>query len=184
MEVRTQLAIVGLVAAAWGASTWVRVRPLMDRTSQAERMSLAALEATLARHPADVVATRVLLRRYLDHGMTRLVVDTANHCPPEVQRDGTVSLIASRAQESLGHVAAADALVTGALARCGTVPEDLAEAAGCDVRTQTELAIEGAALDRMTRWNITPVSDPARASIAHELATRPVRISARVEDTL
>ena len=53
----------------------------------------------------------------------------------------------------------------------------LADGAGCDVRTQTELAIEGAALDRMIQWHVTPVSDPGRASLAHEIATRPVRIS-------
>jgi hypothetical protein len=39
--------------------------------------------------------------------------------------------------------------------------------------------MELVALDRMVEWNITPQSDPARASLAHELSTRPVRMSAR-----
>jgi hypothetical protein len=47
------------------------------------------------------------------------------------------------------------------------------------VRTLAELSMEGAALDRMAQWNISPVSDPQRASLAHELSTRRVRIMAR-----
>ncbi len=184
MELRKQLGIVSVVLGAWMASTWVRVHPLMDKTTRAERMSLATLETTVARDPSDALSTRVLLRRYLDQGMPTLVVSTVEHSPETVQRDGTVSLVTARAQESLGHVAAAKALVTGALARCTTLPEDLLDGAGCDVRTQTSLAMESTALDHMTQWNITPVTDPARASIAHEIATRPVRISNRLSDSL
>lgn len=179
MELKTQLAIVGLVAVAWGGGYFVRVRPVLDRTTETERMSLAALEQAVARRPDDVVAMRVLLRRYLDHGMPRLVCDTVRRAPPPIRRDGVVSLISARGEEALGNVATANALVAGALTRCGAIPQGLAEEAGCDVRTQTELSIEGTALDHMTRWNVTPVSDPARASLAHELATRPVRITVR-----
>ncbi len=179
MEVRTQLAIVAAVGLAWGAGHWVRVRPVMEQTREAERLSIGALEERVARRPDDAIATRVLLRRYLDQGMTRLVVDTARRAPESVQRDGAVTLSVARAQEALGQVATANALVVGAMRRCGTLPADLAEGAGCDVRTQTELAFEGAALDRMTQWNITPLTDPTRASLAHELSTRPVRITAR-----
>jgi hypothetical protein len=179
MEIRTQLAIVGAVATAWIGGQWVRVRPVLDRATEAERMSLGALEQRVAHHPDDTVATRVLLRRYLDHGMPRVVGDTVRRAPEGTQRDGVVCLLCARAEESLGNVAAASAIVTGALNRCGAVPMGLADGAGCDVRTQTELAIEGAALERMTTWRVTPVNDPARASLAHELATRPVRISAQ-----
>ncbi len=179
MEIRTQFAIVGAVAAAWVGGQWVRVRPVLDRASEAERMSLGALEQRVARHPDDAVATRVLLRRYLDHGMPRVVSDTARRAPAALQRDGVVCLLCARAEEALGNVSSANAIVTGALNRCNAVPMSLADGAGCDVRTQTELAIEGAALDRMIQWRVTPVSDPARASLAHELATRPVRISAQ-----
>lgn len=179
MEVRTQLAIVAAVALAWGAGHWVRVRPVMEQTREAERMSIGALEERVARHPDDAIGTRVLLRRYLDQRMTRLVVDTAHRAPTSVQQDGAVILSVARAQESLGNVTTANALVVGALRRCGALPGDLADGAGCDVRTQTELAFEGAALDRMIQWNITPLTDPTRASLAHELSTRPVRITAR-----
>ncbi len=151
----------------------------MIGATEAERMSLGSLEQRVAQHPDDTVATRVLLRRYLDHGMPRVVGDTVRRAPENTQRDGVVCLLCARAEEALGNVAAANAIVTGALNRCSAVPVSLADGAGCDVRTQTELAIEGAALERMAAWRITPVSDPARASIAHELATRPVRISAQ-----
>lgn len=179
MEVRTQFVIVGAIALAWVGGQWVRVRPLLDHTTEAERMSLGALEQRVAHAPADAVATRVLLRRYLDHGMPRVVMDTAHRAPDGIQRDGVVSLVSARAEEALGNVAAANAIVNGALSRCNALPPSLADGAGCDVRTQTELAIEGAALDRMLQWNVTPVTDPARASLAHEIATRPVRISAQ-----
>ena len=33
------------------------------------------------------------------------------------------------------------------------------------------------ALDRMIAWNVTPVSDPSRAAIAHEIAVRPMTMS-------
>ena len=93
--------------------------------------------------------------------------------------DTVPCLVVARAQESLGSVHTAQAVVNGALSRCSVLPESLAEAAGCDVRTVTELSMEIVALDRMVEWNITPQSDPARASLAHEISTRPVRISAR-----
>lgn len=178
MEVRTQLAIVGAVAVAWGGGNYVRVRPVMEPTA-AERMSIGALEETVARRPADVVSTRVLMRRYLEHHMPQLVIDTAAHAPESVRTDGAVGLALARAHEALGNVNTANALVLGTLGRCASVPTDLAIDLGCDVRTQTALAIEGTALERMIQWNITPLTNPGRASIAHELATRPVRISAR-----
>ena len=180
MEIRTQIAIVGAVAAAWVGGQWVRVRPVLDRASEAERMSLGALEQRVAQRPDDAIATRVLLRRYLDLGMPRVVGDTVRRAPATIQRDGVVCLLCARSEEALGNVAAASAIVTGALNRCVALPMDLADGAGCDVRTQTELTIEGAALDRMTEWRVSPVSDPARASLAHEIATRPVRIPVRV----
>lgn len=179
MEIRAQLAIVAAVALAWAGGRWVRVRPVVDAAHAAERMSLAALERRVAQRPDDVVSTRVLLRRYLDHGMTRVVLDTAGRSPPAVQRDGAVTLLCARAHEALGDVRAAQASVSAALGRCAVIPAGLSEGAGCDPRTQTELAFEGAALDRMAQWEVTPLTDPARASLAHELATRPVRITAR-----
>jgi hypothetical protein len=177
MDLRTQIGIVGTVAILWGAAQWVRVRPVLDHATEAERMSLGTLEQRVAQQPKDVIATRVLLRRYLDLGMPRVVTDAVRRAPEEVRRDGVVSLLSSRAEEALGHIATANAIVMGALGRCSAVPTALAEGQGCDVRTQTELAIESTALDRMTQWNITPISDPSRASLAHELATRPVRLA-------
>ncbi len=179
MELRTQLAIVAAVAVAWSAGRFVRVRSVLDPSRETERLSLAALEARVARTPSDAVATRVLLRRYFDQGMPRLVVDSARRAPAPVQRDGAVCLMVARANESLGDVRTAQAIVNGALSRCSVLPESLADAAGCDVRTVTELSMQIVALDRMVEWNITPQSDPARASLAHELSTRPVRISVR-----
>lgn len=179
MEVRAQLVIVGVVALGWAAGNLVTVRPVMGNAAETERLSLAALEERVARSPEDVVGARVLLRRYLDLGMTRLARDTFRRAPARIQRDGIVTLYAARAEEALGNVVVANALVNGALGRCGVIPMELGEGAGCDVRTQAELSIEGAALDRMIQWNITPLSDPQRASLAHELSTRPVRIMAR-----
>lgn len=179
MELRTQLAIVAAVAIAWSAGRFVRVHNAVD-ARETDRLSLAALEARVARTPDDASATRTLLRRYFDQGMPRLVVDSARRAPDGVQRDAAVCLVVARANESLGNVRTAQAIVNGALSRCGAIPETLMEGAGCDVRTQTELAMEAVALDRMVEWNVTPQSDPARASLAHELSTRPVRISARV----
>lgn len=179
MEVRAQLVIVGVVAAGWAAGSFVAVRPVLGNAVEAERVSLARLEEQVARRPGDVVSTRVLLRRYLDHRMTRLARDTFRRAPARVQRDGGVSLYAALAEEALGNVAVANALVNAALGRCEVVPPELAEPAGCDVRTLAELSIEGAALDRMTQWRITPLTDPQRASLAHELSTRRVRIMAR-----
>lgn len=179
MELRAQLVIVVAVAVAWSAGRFVRVRSVLDPARENERLSLAALEARVARTPGDVVASRVLLRRYFEHGMPRLVVDSARRAPLGVQRDGAVCLLVARADEALGDVRAAQAVVNGALSRCGVLPESLAEGAGCDVRTVAELSMELVALDRMVEWNITPQTDPARASLAHELSTRPVRISVR-----
>lgn len=179
MEVRAQLVIVGVVAAGWAGGSVVSVRPVLRNAAEAERLSLGRLEERVARSPRDVVATRVLLRRYLDHRMARVARDTFRRAPPGVQRDGEVSLHAARAEEALGHIAVASALVNAALGRCEVLPAALAEGAGCDVRTVAELSIEGAALDRMAQWNISPLTDPTRAALAHELSTRRVRIVAR-----
>ncbi len=177
VEVKTQLVIVGAVALAWAGGRWVRVRPVLEQVSEAERMSLGALEERVARRADDVVATRVLLRRYLDLGMPQVVTDTVRRAPVGLQRDGVVALVSARAEERLGNVVRANAIAQGALSRCVAIPPALDEAAGCDVRTQTELSIESTALDRMIQWRVTPLSDPARALLAHELATRPVRVS-------
>jgi len=179
MDLRTQLIVIGLVGGAWAGGRLMSVRPVVDEGREVERMSLATLESRVARRPEDIVGTRVLLRRYLDHGMTRLVVDTVHRAPEAVQRDGVVVLAVARAHEALGQVDAAYAITQGALTRCGAAPAGMADGIGCDVRTQTALAFEAAALERMRRWGVTPVSDPARASLAHELAARPVRITAR-----
>lgn len=178
MEIRTQLAIVGAVAVAWGGGNYVRVRPAME-PSRAERMSISALEEAVARHPEDVVSTRVLARRYVEQRMPQVAIDTIAHAPESVRNDGAVGLCLARAHEAIGNVNTANAVVLGTLGRCAAIPSELAADLGCDFRTQTALAIEGTALERMIQWNITPITDPDRASVAHELATRPVRISAR-----
>jgi hypothetical protein len=108
MEVKTQIVIVGAVAVAWAGGQWVRVRPVLDRVTEAERMSLGALEQQVAQRPDDTVATRVLLRRYLDLGMPRVVTDTVRRAPPGLQRDGVVSLVSARAEEQLGNVVRGD----------------------------------------------------------------------------
>lgn len=180
MEVRTQLIVVGLIATAWVGGRLMSVRPVLDATRDAERMSLGGLEAKVAQRPGDVVVMRVLLRRYLDHGMTRLVVDTVHRSPREVQSDGNVGLSLARAEEALGNVETAYGVTNAALSRCAALPETLTDGAGCDVRTQTELAFESAALERMREWHVSPVTDPRRASLAHEMASRPVRVVARV----
>lgn len=178
MQVRTQLAVVGLIAVAWVGGNYVRVKPVLADTREAERLSLEALENRVATRPDNVVVTRVLLRRYLDHGMNQHIVNRVRQCPVAVQRDGAVVLITARAHERLGNVETASALVAGALSRCAVLPDSLREGAGCDVRTEATLSIESEALRRMIEWHITPLSDPQRASVAHELATRPVRITA------
>lgn len=176
MQVRTQLGIIGVIAVGWSAGNITVVRPVMAEAPQTDRMSLAALESMVARENDNVQGGRGISARYLELGMPRLVVDTVGRMTPNVQQDARVAFNVAVALERLGDVQAALARVNGALNRCTTVPLELASGVGCDVRTTTDLALEGAALDRMVSWNITPLTDPQRAAIAHELAPRPVRI--------
>jgi hypothetical protein len=179
MRWRTQLAVVGAAATIYLAGNVAFVRPVMDPRS-VQRLSLASLEELVAREPSNVVALRALTQRYLELGMPpRLVVDVVNRSPAPVQRDGRVSLHTARAHEAQGSLREASAVATGALNRCATTPAELASAAGCDVRVQTELALLIAALDRMIQWNISPLSDPRRAQLAHEIAAHPIRLGAR-----
>jgi hypothetical protein len=176
MQVRTQLVVVAVIAVGWAAGNATVVRPVMAESPRMDRMSLAGLESLVAREADNVPAARALAVRYLELGMPRLVVDTMGRMSDAVQRDGRVALAVARAYERLGDVQSAAARITGALNRCTTTPAELAESAGCNVHTQTELAIESAALDRMIQWQVTPVSDPDRAALAHDLATRPIRM--------
>jgi hypothetical protein len=176
MRWRTQLALVGAVATVYLAGNIAFVKPVMDPRS-AERLPLASLEELVAREPENVVALRALTQRYLDLSMPpQLVIDVVARAPTHVQRDGRVSLNTARAYEAQGSVRAASAIATGALNRCAALPAELAGGAGCDVRAQTELALLIAALDRMIQWNISPVTDPRRAALAHDIASRPLRI--------
>jgi hypothetical protein len=178
MRWRTQLAVVGAVATIYLAGNVAFVRPVMDPRS-VQRMSLASLEELVAREPENVVALRTLSRRYLDLGMPpRLVVDVVARAPSAVQRDGRVSFHTAKAHEAMGSLRQASAVATGALNRCASLPAELAAGAGCDVRVQTELALLIAALDRMIQWNISPLTDPARAALAHDIAGRPIRLGA------
>jgi hypothetical protein len=179
MRWRTQLTIVGAMATLYLAGNVAFVRPVMDPRS-VQRLSLASLEELVAREPENVSALRALTGRYLELRMPpRLVVDVVSRAPAHVQRDGRVALHTAQAHEAQGAVRAASALATGALNRCASMPSELASGAGCDVRVQTELALLVAALDRMIQWNVSPLTDPARAALAHEIASRPLRIGAR-----
>ncbi|MEI8254724.1 MAG: hypothetical protein WCJ30_03540 [Deltaproteobacteria bacterium] len=177
MQVRTQLAVVAVIAAGWGAGNYAVVRPVVDHSEAASRASLAQLEAMVARDRDNVVAARALAERYLALHMPQLAVDTMARMTAGVQSDGRVVLNVARGYEQLGDVQTASARLNGALNRCQTVPEDLAAGAGCDVRTQTEIAIESTAVDRMISWHVSPVSDPDRAALAHDLAIRPISMA-------
>lgn len=176
MQVRTQLVVVALVAAGWGAGNATVMRPVMAAVPQVDRCSLGLLESLVAQNPDDVAAARALSTRYLQLDMPRLVIDTVARMSTSVQQDGQVAFNVARAHERLGDLQSASAILTGTLQRCSTIPPELADGAGCDVRTQTALAIESAAVDRMIQWHITPVTDPDRAALAREMASRPVRL--------
>lgn len=176
MRWRTQLAVVGAIATVYVAGNVAFVKPVMDPRS-VERLSLGALEELVAREPSNVQALRTLTQRYLDmHMPAQVVIDVVNRAPLPIQRDGRVALNIARAHEALGSLQQANALANGTLNRCTSIPAELAASAGCDVRVQTELALLTAAIDRMIQWRISPVTDPARARLAHDLAGRPIRI--------
>lgn len=177
MQLRTQLVVVGLVAAGWFAGTLTVVQPATE-ASATDRASMARLESQLARDPSDRSAARALARRYLTLGMPQNAVDAVTRSAPEVQRDAQVSLALSRAYERLGDVHSAAAQANGALGRCVALPPELSGGEGCDVRTNAELALQSEALDRMIAWRVDPVRDPLRARDAHELAGHPVRLGA------
>ena len=56
VEVKTQIVIVGAVALAWAGGRWVRVRPVLDQVTEAERMSLGTLEQQVARLTDNLAA--------------------------------------------------------------------------------------------------------------------------------
>jgi hypothetical protein len=180
VQVRTQIVIVAVVGLGWAAGNFAVVRPVLADTSAAGREGLAVLESRVARDPDDVRDARTLSARYLDVGLPRLTVETIGAMTPAVQADGRVTLNVSRAFEQLGETQAASARINGAMGRCEAVPPELADAAGCDARTEMELAIELAAVDRMIGWNVTPLTDPDRATLAHQLALRPIRLAGQV----
>ena len=177
MQVRTQLVVLAVVGAGWSAGNYAVVHPVIDGGEGANRASLAQLESVVARDHDNLSAARALSARYLAMNMPQLAVDTMARMSGDVQHDGRVTLTVARAYEQLGQVQTAAARLNGALNRCQSIPEDLAASAGCDVRTQTELAIESTAVDRMIGWNITPLSDPDRATLAHDLAIRPISMA-------
>ena len=176
MRWRTQLAVVGAIATVYLAGNVAFVKPVLDPHG-VERLSLGALEELVAREPSNVQALRALTLRYLElHMPPQMLVDVVGRAPMSVQRDGRVALNIARAHEALGSLQQASALANGTLNRCTSIPAELAASAGCDVRVQTELALLTAAIDRMIQWRISPITDPGRAALAHDLAGRPVRI--------
>jgi hypothetical protein len=176
MRWRTQLAVIGAIASVYLAGNMAFVKPVLDPHG-VERLSLGALEELVAREPDNVQALRTLTQRYLDlHMPPQVVVDVVGRAPALVQRDGRVALNSARAHEALGSLQQAAALANATLNRCTSFPAELAAGAGCDVRVQTELALLTAAIDRMIQWRISPLTDPARAALAHDLAGRPIRL--------
>ncbi|MDP3278378.1 MAG: hypothetical protein Q8Q09_24530 [Deltaproteobacteria bacterium] len=176
MRWRTQLAVVGALGALYLAGNVAFVRPVMDPHS-VDRLNLAALEELVAREPTNAVALRELTGRYLDLSMpSQLVIDVAQRAPAGTQRDGKVCLNVARAHELLGGIEEGSRVANAALNRCANTPPELAGLYGCDVRVQTELALLASALDRMIQWHISPVTDPRRAALAHDIAGRPIRI--------
>ncbi len=178
MRVRTQLAVIAVVAAGWAAGNVTVSEPAVAEMSRLARLNDQELESLVARQPDNVHAARALSKRYLELREPRMVLDAVSRMSAGAQRDGWVALHTARAREKLGEVQAAAAGASGALNRCQGVPHELAEAHGCDVRATTELALELAALDRMIAWGVDPLSDPERASMAHDVAARPVRLAA------
>jgi hypothetical protein len=180
MRVRTQLAIVAVIAAGWSAGNVAVVHPVLAEPQQGGRERLGELESAVARDGDNVQAARELCTHYLAQDQAPLLVSTVARMSAAVQQDGRVSLLVARAQEKLGELQAASARLDGALNRCASYQDsqELAAAAGCDVQTQTQLAIEATAVDRMIRWHITPETDPEGAAFARELATRPIHFAA------
>ena len=176
MQIRTQLALLVLVALGWGAGSAVAVRPVVDDRPLA-RANLRVLEERLARDPSDVITARELSERYRRLGMNQLVADTIARCNTNVQTDAQIALCAGRAQLALGNLRAAAAQVDGALIRCQGFTGELAVAVGCGVHTQTELAIESSVIDRLIQWNVDPRRDPDRVELARSLALRPTHFA-------
>ena len=72
MQVRTQLAVVAVIAAGWSAGNASSVRAVMAETGGSERMDMTALENAVARNGDDVLAARALSARYLERGTAGL----------------------------------------------------------------------------------------------------------------
>src|SRR5262245_42705109 len=124
MQLRTQLAVVGVVAAGWSAGNIAVVSPVVDG-ARGGRGRLAALESTIARDPSDVIAMRRLAAEYLDRDMPELLIETAARLGPTVQQDGRVALLVARAHARCGGLYAAAAMLNGAMARCSALPSVL-----------------------------------------------------------
>ena len=100
MQVRTQLAVVAVVAAGWGAGNYAVVHPVVQDGQAMGHASSAAREYGGAGRD-NLAAARALSERYLGLHMPQLAVNTIARMSAGVQHDGRVTLMVSRAYEAL-----------------------------------------------------------------------------------
>jgi hypothetical protein len=174
MQVRTQLAVVAVVAAGWSAGNATRSSPVVHASTHALRDQLRDLEQCVERDPDNVRCARALAASYLeqDNEFLTLLIQKVGRMTTTVQNDGRVTLHVATAYERIGDVQAALARVNGALSRCEAVPVEVADSVGCDASTQATLAIEGESLRCMIHRNVTPSTDAYGARRCHDESVR------------
>lgn len=178
MEIRLNIALLGVLLVAWGALEAQEPVAAMTPMDPA-RAELAELEDRFARDRADVVLAQELSSRYLEMDRPGLAIATLRSARPELLEDPMLAHRMAQAYEQSGRLLDAHATAELALARCGrslgTTDSSAATPVpryGCSHREYAVLEMHRTALDHMVRWGVADPSQDRRSQMAYELAVR------------
>lgn len=183
MEVRVNVAILGVLAALWAGLVHTDPVAALDPTAP-ETRELAGLEDAFAHDPGDIALASELADTYLELNQPGLAVAALRSAQPSLLDDPMLAHHLARAYEGSGRLEDAVATAELALARCarslGTqdaasttpVPER-----SCTAREYALLDMHRAALGHMTRMGITDPSADPRVAVAYDRAFLRARVA-------
>lgn len=183
MELRLNLALLALVAAAASALTAAEPVAALDPDAPSTR-ELAAMEDAFARDPGDIAMARQLAETYIELRRPGLAIAVLRAGDPELLDHPMLAHRLAQAYEQGGRVLDAYATSDLALARCarslGTADAPSGTPVptyGCTARQHAVLEMHRNALGHMVRWGVADPIHDDRTRTAYELSVRRASIA-------
>jgi predicted Zn-dependent protease len=165
------VAVLTAVAGLWLASGVSREHPVL---ASGESVAIESLEARVAAHPEDAVATRELAQGYLDARAPGIAMNLIQHAPTAVRSEPRVGHVYARALLDQGRAEEALAAEHKVLDACAT--------GTCDTWLIASATRRADILRELVQLGVEDAqAHPEASAVAYTNATREARLAVAVE---